>query len=134
MLIFEIFEFIKLDKQKSTSLYLQAKGIAATVLSLVILDNEPNIADLKNNGVTEAELLKVKNQVKSSMVFSQERPQTLAMLYARHFINHGKLFDFDTRLKEIEEITISDINSEFSLISESVMSSGLVGKSIKPLM
>ena len=34
----EIFAFTRLERQKSTSLYRHAKGIAATVLSLVSLD------------------------------------------------------------------------------------------------
>ena len=36
--MFEILELTIFERQKSTSLYLQAKGIAATVLSLVSLE------------------------------------------------------------------------------------------------
>lgn len=91
------------------------------------------IKDFQDKGVTEKELVKVKNQVKSSMIFSQERPQTLALLYARYYLIHGELYDFDKRLAEIDAITSLDINEEISMLSENLMASAVVGKDVKPL-
>ncbi len=91
------------------------------------------IKELQKTGVTEEELNKVKNQVKASTVYSQERPQTLALLYARYYVLNGELYNFEKRIQDIESITSSAINEEINLLNENVMASAVVGKNVKPL-
>ncbi|MBR6737125.1 MAG: insulinase family protein [Clostridia bacterium] len=91
------------------------------------------IESVSKNGVTEEEVLKVKNQLKASTVYSQERPQTLALLYARYYLLRGELYDFDKRIKDIEKITTSSVKAECERLSESVMATAIVGKNVKPL-
>lgn len=91
------------------------------------------IEDIKKNGVTDAEVQKVKTQLKASTVYSQEKPLTLAQFYASHFLKTGEIYDFEERLSQIESVTVDKVNAEFNLLTENQMATAVVGKNVEAL-
>lgn len=91
------------------------------------------INELKKSGVTESEVEKVKTQLKASTVYSQEKPLSLSQFYASNYLKTGKLYDFNQRIKQIENVTVSDVNNEFALFDEDVISTAVVGKNVEKL-
>lgn len=63
-----------------------------------------------NEGITESEFKKGKAQEKSAFVFGQESTSTLMRIYSRYLLTKGTLYDIDEKLKEIENVTIDDVN------------------------
>ncbi len=88
---------------------------------------------LKKDGITKEELDNVKMGMKVSTVFAQEKPVNLSKFYATHFLKTGKIYDFEERLKDIERVTIDDINNEYQTLSENLMASAVVGKNVEKL-
>ena len=66
------------------------------------------IAKFKD-GVTEQEFLRGKEQLKSSLILGQESVSGQMQLFGRYALLCGELFDFNERLKSINEITRSDV-------------------------
>lgn len=62
-------------------------------------------------GVTEKEFLRGKEQVKSAFVFGQESAASQMLLSAKYLLFLDKEFDFDKRIKEIENVTVEEVNS-----------------------
>ena len=61
------------------------------------------------DGVTEKEFLRGKEQLKSSLVLGQESVAGQMQLYGRYALLMGKLFDFNARLKNINDIKREDV-------------------------
>lgn len=91
------------------------------------------IEDVKKGGVTQTEVDNVKMGLKVATVFAQEKPLSLARSYATLFLRSGEIYDFEERLKEIESVTIDEINQEFLTISDNLMASAVVGKNVEKL-
>ena len=69
------------------------------------------INKFKKDGITEREFLRGKEQLKSSLVLGQESVSGQMQLYGRYALFTNELFDFKSRLKSIEGITIDDVLS-----------------------
>lgn len=91
------------------------------------------IENVKKGGVTKEEVDNVKMGMKVATVFAQEKPLNLSRFYATHFLKTGKIYDFENRLQDIERVTIDDVNNEYQTISENLMASAVVGKSVEKL-
>ena len=91
------------------------------------------IEKIKKEGVTEAEVEKVKTGLKASTVYAQEKPLGLSQFYASHYLKTGKLYDFEDRLKQIEAVTVSKVNNEFNNLSFDNVSTAVVGKNVEKL-
>jgi len=91
------------------------------------------IEDVKKGGVTQVEVDNVKMGMKVATVFAQEKPLSLARSYATLFLRSGEIYDFEERLREIESVTIDEINQEFLTISDNLMASAVVGKNVEKL-
>lgn len=63
----------------------------------------------RETGVTEAEFLRAKEQVKSSLVFGQESTGAQMLLYGKFLIILDQKFDINKRLIDLENITIEDV-------------------------
>ena len=61
-------------------------------------------------GVTDAEFLRAKEQVKSSLVFGQESTGAQMLLYGKHLIILDEQFDINKRLDQILNITKDDVD------------------------
>ncbi len=62
------------------------------------------------DGVTEQEYLRGKEQIKSSLIMGRESTASQMLLYGKYMIYNGGEFDFDARLKNIDKITLADVN------------------------
>lgn len=68
------------------------------------------ITKLKKDGITRDEFLKGREQMKSSMMFSQESTSSQMLLYGKYLLFTDRLFDFDDKLKSINSMREEDIS------------------------
>lgn len=89
--------------------------------------------ELVKNGVSEDEFLRGREQMKSSMLFSQESTAAQMLLYGKYMLFNDKTFDFDLNLKEINDVTRADANEALrTTFLSGVKSVGAVGNSDVP--
>ncbi|MGN0822503.1 MAG: M16 family metallopeptidase [Candidatus Gallimonas sp.] len=67
------------------------------------------IERLKREGITEEEFLRGREQMKSGSVFAQENTSSQMLLYGKHLLYTGKVYDFETRMAEISALTREDV-------------------------
>ena len=90
------------------------------------------IKDFGNNGVSIEEFNRGKEQVKSSLIMSQESTSSQMFSLGRYLIYHDKKLDFKKRIKEIDEITIEDVNKIVKeVFVTDNLSIALLGPSVK---
>ncbi len=65
---------------------------------------------VKENGVTEKEFIRGKEQIKSSLIMSRESTASQMLLYGKYAIYADKEFDFTQKIKEIEAVTLEQVN------------------------
>ena len=65
--------------------------------------------DIKNNGISEKELKKTKNQFLSAVTFGLESSKGRMTRMANSYLFYKEIKDLDAVLKEIEKITVEDI-------------------------
>ncbi len=63
------------------------------------------VKNMKENGITEDEFLRSREQIKSGMFFSNESSTSQMLLYGKYLLYFDKLFDFDKKLAEINGMT-----------------------------
>ncbi len=69
------------------------------------------IKRFKKEGITDNEFLRGKEQLKSSLIFSQENTSSQMLLFGRYIANYNEVFSYEKKLKEIEAITKEDVNA-----------------------
>ena len=74
---------------------------------LEIIKNEFN--DIRENGITESELQKSKNQFLSMLTFSLESSKGKMSRMANSYLLYEKVIDIDEIIEKIEKITLEDI-------------------------
>lgn len=74
-----------------------------------LLDGLKRVLDTIELGVTAAELLRAKNQLKAGVVMTRESSGAIAEWIARHLHVHGRYKTADEILEQIEAITPDDI-------------------------
>lgn len=74
-----------------------------------LLDGLKRVLDTIEMGVTAAELLRAKNQLKAGVVMTRESSGAIAEWIARHLHVHGRYKTADEILEQIEAITPEDI-------------------------
>ena len=74
-----------------------------------LLDGLKRVLDTIEMGVTAAELLRAKNQLKAGVVMTRESSGAIAEWIARHLHVHGRYKTADEILEQIEAITPDDI-------------------------
>ena len=67
------------------------------------------IRGLKENGITPEEFLRGKEQMKGAFVFGQESTSSQMLLYGKYLLMTGKVFDFDRRIGEINDVSEADV-------------------------
>lgn len=63
------------------------------------------VKDVKQNGVTEEEFLRSREQLKSSMLFAGESSNSQMLLYGKHMLYFNAVYDFSKRLDEINTLS-----------------------------
>jgi len=69
------------------------------------------VKKFKQDGITEQEFLKAKNQYLASLIMSQESNVSLMSVFAKYLLLTGEVYDFDKAIKDIESITYKQIQS-----------------------
>ncbi len=65
---------------------------------------------LLKDGITDEELEKGKEQLKTSFVLGQESTSAMMRSFGSHAIMSGGLFDVDARIEAIDKTTVEDVN------------------------
>lgn len=98
----------------------KAEEAAAAVLDV--------IKKFKEEGTTEEEFLRGREQLKSGNIFSQENTSSQMLLYGRNLLYTGEIYDFEKRMAEISDLTLDDIrravDANFDLSRAAVASVG----------
>ncbi|MBO5045947.1 MAG: insulinase family protein [Clostridia bacterium] len=93
------------------------------------------IQDYKKNGLTEEEFLRGREQLKSSAVFSQENTSSQMLLYGKHLLYTGKVYDLEGRMAELTALKRQDvldaISAHFDFARVSVASVGNLKEGIR---
>ena len=64
---------------------------------------------LLEKGVSDEELNKGKEQLKTSLVLGQESTSAMMRTFGGHAVQTGELYDFDERIKFIDSVTKEDV-------------------------
>ena len=64
---------------------------------------------LLEKGVSEQELEKGKQQLKTSLVLGQESTSAMMRTFGAHAVQTGQLYDFDKRIAKIDATTAQDV-------------------------
>ena len=92
------------------------------------------VNDLKQNGFTKEEFLRSREQMKSSLFFRNESTNSQMILYGRYLLDYDELFDFDKKLKDINEMTFENANELLSILFDDKNKAlSLVGNTDKPI-
>ncbi len=90
---------------------------------------------LKNDGVTEKEFLRGKEQVKSSFILGQESTSSQMLVAGKYLLFMDEEFDFEKRIEKINEISIENVNQ---IIGEMLLlknySTAIVGTTKNPIL
>ena len=92
------------------------------------------IREMKEKGITEDEFLRSREQMKSSMFFSNESSNSQMLLYGRYMLNFNKIFDFEDKLARINAMSYDDAKDTLSIMfNENEKAIALVGNTDTPL-
>lgn len=92
------------------------------------------VDEIKKKDITKEEFLRGKEQMLSASVFSQESTSSQMLLYGKELIYSGKVYDFEDRVKRIENVTLDDVMSAIDLnFDSSHIATAVVGNVDKPL-
>ncbi len=92
------------------------------------------IKDVKENGVTEEEFMRSREQMKSGMFFSNESSNAQMLLYGKYMLYFNEVFDFEGKLARINEMTYADTRAAIdTMFQETGKAIALVGNTDTPL-
>ncbi len=91
------------------------------------------IKTMKEQGITEDEFMRSREQMKAGMFFSNESSNSQMLLYGRYMLYFNEVFDFEEKLSRINAMTHAKAQEVLSLMfDESKKAIALVGKTDKP--
>lgn len=92
------------------------------------------IEDIKGKNISCDEFERGREQLKASSVFAQESTSSQMLLYGKEMLYSGKPYDFEERMKQINEVTLDDVAEAIDCsFDNNRMAAALVGKLDKPL-
>lgn len=92
------------------------------------------ISRLKEEGVSREEFSKGEEQIKASLMFSQESTSSQMLLYGKNLLLMNKVFDFKEKLEKINSVTMEDVERCLkNSFDVNKMSAAVVGKMSEPL-
>lgn len=90
------------------------------------------ILNLKDKGLTQEEFERGQKQIKGAYTLGQESSPSLMRIYARYALFLNKTFDFDERIKSIDNLNMADINQVISRIFDfDSVTTAYVGRKIE---
>ena len=88
---------------------------------------------MKAKGITREEFLRGREQMKASMLFSQESTPSQMLLYGKYMLFNDRIFDFEGKLDAINSVTEEDVWAAIGLtFDEGGKAVGAVGSLDKP--
>ena len=95
---------------------------------------EAVIADFCKNRLTQDELARGREQLKSSLVLAQENTASQMLAYGKYMLYNDAVLDFEKRIRGIDAITMEDCEKAISLnFGKENMAASIVGKVERPL-
>ncbi len=92
------------------------------------------IKDLKENGITNDEFMRSREQMKAGMFFSNESSNSQMLLYGKYMLYFDKIFDFEDKLARINAMTYETAKEVLSqMFDEDKKAVALVGNTDTPL-
>ena len=67
------------------------------------------IEELKRGEISNDEFLRGREQLKSGSIFSQENTSSQMLLYGKHLLYTGEVYDFEKRMADISALTCDDV-------------------------
>lgn len=91
------------------------------------------VGEMREKGISTDEFLRGREQMKASMLFSQESTPSQMLMYGKYMLFNDKLFDFEGKLDAINRISESDVKEAIALsFGETGKAVGAVGNLEKP--
>lgn len=88
----------------------------------------------KRDGVTEAEFVRGKEQLRSAFIFGRESTAALMLLYGRYLLYYDMEFDLNDRMQKLGGVTLSDVARAVELYFDvDKMATATVGVKRTPL-
>lgn len=95
---------------------------------------EAVIADFCKNRLTQDELARGREQLKSSLVLAQENTASQMLAYGKYMLYNDAVLDFEKRIRGIDAISMEDCEKAISLnFGKENMAASIVGKVERPL-
>lgn len=69
------------------------------------------IKKFKKDGISKDEFNRGKEQIKSSFIMSRENTASQMLLFGKYLVFNNALFDFDKRIKKIDDLTEKDVSN-----------------------
>ena len=89
---------------------------------------------IKKKNITKEEFIRGKEQLKASSIFAQESTSSQMLLYGKELIYSGKVYDFEKRLKDVNAVTMDDVNEAIEVnFGDKGCAAAVVGKLDEPL-
>ena len=93
------------------------------------------ISRLCKGGITEEELVRGREQLRSSLILGQESTASQMLVYGKHLLFTDEIFDFDARVSAIDALSRDDVARAVDVsFREEKMAAGAVGKVDKPFL
>lgn len=87
-----------------------ALNINAINTSKVLESVFAELASIKDEGITGEELEMAKAQLRATLIFGQEAPQSIMLSLGKALLSANEVFEVDEKLREIDEVTIEAVN------------------------
>ena len=95
---------------------------------------EAVIAEFCRNKLTQDELVRGREQLKSSLVLAQENTASQMLAYGKYLLYNDAVLDFEKRIRGIDAISMEDCEKAISLnFGKENMAASIVGKVERPL-
>lgn len=109
-------------------------GVNTDKRDLAVEEILKEINKFRENGITEQEFLRGKEQMKSAFIMGQESTASQMLLYGKYLLLLGKEFDFKERIEQIEKLTFNKVNDIIKEIFDTKkIAAATVGPSKKKL-
>ncbi len=107
-LAYSIYSYVTAYRDAGLLTVYAGTGPSTAVQALRLIVKE--IRKLRDEGITPAEEMRVKNQIKANLVLSLESSNSHMSRIARQEIYFGKYFSVDDIIHAVDEVTATDIN------------------------
>ncbi len=110
-------------------------GVNTASRDLAVSAIVDEVKNFRKNGITEQEFLRGKEQIKSAFLFGRESTASQMLLYGKYLLFLEQEYDYEKRMKEIENVSISDVHEailgSFDIVNSATATVGTKRSAIK---